>query len=73
MLQAAQLIICNQKLKIYKNFRTTIPRNKQNMFITILLTSFITYFAISFKNCQTQYRQKNIQGPIKDLRFCENS
>ena len=45
MLQAAQLIICHPKSKIYENFRTAIPRNKRNMFIAILLSFFITSLA----------------------------
>ena len=45
MLQTTHLIICNPKLKIYKNFQTAIPRNKQNMVIAILLGFFIIYFA----------------------------
>ena len=45
MLQATHLTICHPKLKIYYNFRAVIPTNKQNMFIAILLSFFITYFA----------------------------
>ena len=46
MLQAAQVIICHPKSKIYENIRTAaIPRNEQNMFIAILLSFCITYFA----------------------------
>ena len=45
MLQAAELIICHPKLKIYESFWAAIPKNKRNMFIAILLSFFITYFA----------------------------
>ena len=45
ILQATHLIICHPKSKIYENFRTAIPRNKPNMFIAILLSFFIIYFA----------------------------
>ena len=45
MLQAAQLIICHLKSKIYENFRKAIPGKKQNMFIAILLSFIITFFA----------------------------
>ena len=45
MLQAAKLIICQPKLKIYENFQTAITGNKRNMVIVILLSFFITYFA----------------------------
>ena len=47
MLQATHLIISHPKSKIYKNFQTAIPRNKQNMFTAILLSFLITYFANS--------------------------
>ena len=39
------------------------------MFIAILLSFLITTLLISFNNCQTQYRQRQIQSPIKDLRY----
>ena len=45
MLQVVQLIICHPKSKIYENLQTAIPGNKQNMFIAILLSFFITYLA----------------------------
>ena len=45
ILQAVQLIICHPKSRIYENIQTVIPRNEQNMFIVILLSFFITYFA----------------------------
>ena len=45
MLQATHLIICHPKWKIYENFQTAIPKNKQNMFIAILLSFFMIYFA----------------------------
>ena len=53
MLQATHLIIYHPKSKIYKNFWTAIPRNKQNMFIAILLSYFIYILLISFiQNCR---------------------
>ena len=45
MLQATHLIICRPKSRIDENFRTAISRNKQNMFIVILLSFFMIYFA----------------------------
>ena len=46
MLQATtHLIICHSKSKIFENFQTATPRNKQNMFIAILLSFFILCFA----------------------------
>ena len=67
MVQAAQLIICHPKSKIYENFRTAIPRNKWNMLIPFFSVSSQNALLVSF-NCQTQYRQRHIQNPIKDLR-----
>ena len=33
------------KIEVFENFRTAIPRNKRNMFIAIILSFFIAYFA----------------------------
>ena len=73
MLQAAQLIICHLKSKIYKNIRTAMIIK---LFLGTNRTFQLPFFwvssqntlLVSFKNCQTQYRQRHIQSPIKDLR-----
>ena len=43
-IHSTHLIICHPKWKIYENFQTAIPKNKENMFIAILLSFFIIYF-----------------------------
>ena len=72
MLQAAQLIICHPKLKIYENSRTDIPRNKRNMFIAI--TGRCIFRALSkiwdavFGENSQQF-QRRIQKGVKYLRW----
>ena len=55
MLQVMLLIICNPKLKIYENFWTSIPRNKQNILLPCFWISLLYILLISFiQNCQSQ-------------------
>ena len=61
MLQAAKLIICQPKLKIYKNFQTAITGNQRNMFIVILLSFFITYFANFIKELPNSMHSETYQ------------
>ena len=45
MLQATQMIICHPKSKIYENVLNSYSHEQAGMFIAILLSFFITYFA----------------------------
>ena len=69
MLQAAQLIICHPKSKIYKTFPTAIPMNKRNMFITILLSFFITYFANFIQELPNSVQPETYSEPYQRFKM----
>ena len=61
MLQAT-----HPKSKIYENFRTAIPRNKQNMFIAILLSFFVIHFA-NFIYSEMPNSGRGISGALSKI------
>ena len=69
MLQAAKLIICQPKLKIYKNFQTAITGNQRNMFIVILLSFFITYFANFIKELPNSMQAETYSEPYQRFKM----
>ena len=69
VLQAAQLIICHPKSKIYENFQTAIPKNKHNMFITILLSFFITYFTNSISELPSSLQAEEYSEPHQRFKI----
>ena len=69
MLQAAKLIICQPKLKIYKNFQTAITGNQRSMFIVILLSFFITYFANFIKELPNSMQAETYSEPYQRFKM----
>ena len=64
-------------MEIYENLQTAIPRTKQNMFISIILSFLITYvtnFIYSeFPNSIQAERNIQTLSKIRDAYFGENS
>ena len=67
----AQLKLCSQKQETFnENFLTAIPRNKRNMFIAILLSFFITYFAnFIHKELSSSIKAETYSEPYKEFKM----